>query len=285
MKFINPQNPNFRLCVEFFRDFKNEDLIWIATLWFEDQNLKERDYLDFFNNISSFDDIKNFLENKFEEARNDKIEHFINNCYRKKLRYYSTKHLNFLSNNNRLCHLIINYIENKSAYLKFMHYSYINIYFSSIYIIQKKYLKKKITLEELRDLNRFISDKKNPKYILKSYVHDKDFIDWALNYTESQHSIDTIPRFQPISINEKFEKFYGYWDYYYSYNEEQYLHDITLLKKAWQQKKNRETDIQKKINNISLTKKSKSQLEKLAKQRNISESKFLEELIANAYKS
>lgn len=285
MKFIRPQDSNFKLCVEFFREFKNEDLIWITNLWIEDQQRSQSDYLNFLNRIRNFDDIKDLLEKEFEKTGKENLEKFINYCYRRKIRHHPPEHLNFLSNNNRLCWLLINHIENKTSYLKFMKYPYRNIYFSLIYIIQKKSAERKIKLEELRELNRFISDKKNPKHILKTYINDKDFIDWALSYTESQHLIDTNPRFQPISINEKFEKFYGYWDCYYSDNEDQYIHDITLLKKAWLQKKTRETDNLKKSNNLSLTKKSRTKLKALAEKINISETKVLEKLIEDAYKN
>ncbi|MGN5534311.1 hypothetical protein [Acinetobacter sp. Lyrl_1] len=283
IKFLSNQHTNFKLCSDFFREFKDEDLIWTTHLWVEDQRLPTTEYLDLLNRIHNFEELQDFLTKAFEKTRKENLERFIDQCQRKKIRYIAAQDINFLSKNNRLCWFIINQLENEFTTLKFKQYQYKNPYFLLIYLIQIELLDKKINIDEFRDFYKLLDSDKNPKRILKNYINDSNFINWSLDYTETQYSIETHPVFPAVSINEKIEKLYGYWDQQYSNNEYKYLHDINLLKKAWQQKQFREKGSLKKQYHLPLTKKTKSQLKTLAEKMDISESKVLENLVQEAF--
>lgn len=285
IKFFPNQHTNFKLCSDFFREFKDEDLIWTTHLWVNDQRLPTSEYLDLLNRIHNFEELQDFLTKAFEKTRKENLERFIDKCQRKKIRYFPAQDLNFLSNNNRLCWFIINQLEDEFLSLKILKYQYKNSYFLLIYLIQIYFPDKRIKIEDLRDFYKSLESSKNPKKILKNYINDSSFINWSLDYTENQYSIETHPSFPAISINEKIEKLYGYWDHQYYNNEYKYLHDINLLKKAWQQKQFRDKGGLKKPYHLPLTKNTKSQLGALADMMNISEAKVLEKLIDDAYKN
>ena len=284
-KILNEKHPNYKFCNQLFQEFKEEDLIWVCYLWTNMKNLRKNEYLDFLNERPSFQAISSYLEKEFETAIEEDIKFLIDKCYRNRIRYIPRDNLKFLSNNNRLCWFIINNLIDENNHLKVLPANYIHPYFSLLFLIHIELLDNRINIEYIRDKSKIIIDKKNPYAVLKNYINDQIFIEWALEYTEDKYKIKTIPHFTPVENNEKFEVLISYWDFLYFQEEYKYLHDINLLKKAWQQKQFRDKGGLKKPYHLPLTKKTKSQLEVLAEKMNISETKVLENLIEDAYKN
>jgi hypothetical protein len=284
-KILDKDHPNYKLCNQFFHDFKEEDLIWIGYLWEKKHDTRKNDYLNFLNTRSDFQLITSHLEKEFEKATENDVNDFINECHRNKIQYIPSNDLNFLSKDSRLCWFIINYLINENIQLKVNFYKLNNPYFSLLFLIHIELLENKYKVEKFRELSKILHDKKNPLNLLKTYINDQNFIEWALGYTQDKHSFTTHPYFNPVNNNENFEILISYWDFLYFENEYKYLHEINLLKKAWQQKQFRDKGGLKKPYHLPLTKKTKSQLEQLAEKMNISETKTLEKLIENAYKN
>lgn len=284
LRILGNNHKNYSVSNQFFKEFKDESLIWTAYLWASEKNEDKNKYLDLLNKRHSFESITLYLQKEFENTNENELTDFLEKCYRLKNQYIPNDDFEFLEKDHRLCWFIINNLENENKDLKRKRYKYENPYFSLIFLIHIELLDQKISVEDLRKYKKTLNENKNPHKFLDSYIENKSFITWALEYTEKKYRIRTNPSFTPTDYNEELEVFLGYWDYQYLNNQYKYLHEINALKKAWQQKQFRDKGGPKKPYHLPLTKNTKSQLEKLAEKMNISETKILEKLLDDAYK-
>jgi hypothetical protein len=269
----------------FFKEFKNESLVWTAYLWTFRRGYFKSEYLEFLNKHHNFELIIQFLKNDFWRYDEDELEDFLKECLESRLSYIRNEDLNFLKNQDRLCWFIINDIEDEYQYIKDKNYKYINPYFSLLFLIHIELNKNKITLSDIRKNIEILNEQNNPIKQIKNYINDKNFIDWALDYTNKKFRIRTQPNFKPKDNKEKLSIFMAYWDYEFLINKYRCIIEINTLKKAWQQKQFRDKGGLKKPYHLPLTKNTKSQLGALADMMNISEAKVLEKLIDDAYKN
>lgn len=279
----NPINNNHQKINCFFKEFKNESLIWTTYLWVKKQNVSHREYLDLLNERHSFESLASYLKKKFEQENAEELSVFIQHCQNKKIQYAPNEDLVFLSKNPRLCWLCLNNLERENEIRKNT-YNYRNPYFSLLFLIHI-IINNKFRINILNKYIKSINSEKNPLKLLKSYIDDDNFIEWALSYTESKHRIRTYPSFESKDNEQKRDKFLGFWDDFHFNSPDKYELEINKLKKAWQQKQFRDNGGTKKQYHLPLTKNTKSQLADLAAKLNISEYKVLEKLIEDAYKN
>lgn len=274
-----------KLVDEFFKEFKNESLVWTGYLWVIRRKGSEQIYLEFLNKHHNFQIIHEFMKNDFFKCDLEEFEDFLKECRESKLSYIPNEDLNFLKDQDRLCWFLINQIEYKYKNIKDKKYRYENAYFSLLFLIHIKLDSNRITLNDIREYIKTLGEKKNLRELLSTYINDNDFISWALNYTDTKYRIRTQPNFKPKDNKEKLDIFLAYWDNEFVDNKYRYEVEINTLKKAWQQKQFRDKGGLKKPYHLPLSKKTKSQLEILAEKMNISETKVLEKLIEGAYKN
>jgi hypothetical protein len=285
LKLINEVHPNYQLAKQFFKDFKDESLIWTADRWAAKENMSKIGIFNILNERHSFEAIATYLESEFEKSNAEEIKIFLEKCYKYKLEYIPNEDLKFLEKDSRLCWAIINNLKYKYKEDIPRRYNFRNPYFSLIFLIHIELFNFNIQVDELRHYLKQISNKDNPVVFLSKYIENPEFIDWALKYTERKNRIITFPNFTPTNSNDQLEKLLGYWDFLYINDLQKYCIEINKLKKSWQQnifrEKNKENP--KKYFHLPLKKKTKNHLEKLAHLKNMSESNVLEELINKAY--
>lgn len=284
-KNLEYEDERSKLISAFFKEFKNESLIWTGYIWADRRGESKHDYLEFLNKTHNSQAIIQFLKNDFFKYNITEIEYFLNECRKDKIFYIPDEDLVFLKDQDRLCWFLINTIEYTDRSIRKEYYKYENAYFSLLFLIHIELSGSLITLERIRKDIQILNEKGNPIKILSKYINDDNFIDWALNYTETKYRIRTKPESSPINNKEKLVKFLSYWDFNYFKDRFECEVKINSLKKAWQQKQFRDKGGLKKSYHLPLTKNTKSQLGALAEKMNISEAKVLEKLIEDAYKN
>lgn len=274
-----------KFIIRFFNEFNNESLVWVGYLW--DSKIEEHglEYLDFLNKRGGFDAIATHLRNEFLEANIEDLQIFLEQCRKFKNNYIPDEDLRFLKDDKRLCWLLINQLERKYDNLRRKRYHFEKPYLSVLFLIHIELKNERIEMEDILQYAKDLNGKENPKFILKNYINNKDFISWTVEYTKNKHHSRTHPRAYPININEELAFFLGFWDDFYIYDKYRYLVEINKLKKAWQQKEFRDKGATKKAYHLPLTKKSKQQLTQLAKFKDLSEAKVLEKIIELAYRT
>lgn len=287
LKLIKETHPNYQLAKQFFKDFKDESLIWTTYSWASERNGNKKSFLNLLNEKHSYESIASYMEKEFKKCTLDELNIFLINCYEDKIKYVPDGDLRFLEKDNRLCWFIINSFKKEYSELKYERYKFTRPYFLLLYLIQIELIKYRVKLNNIREYKKLLNKKGNCMHYLKNYIDDTNFINWALKYTEKKYYITTFPNFTPTTINEKLDIFLGYWDFLYINDQKEYTIEINKLKKAWQQnifrKKNEENP--KKKYHLPLRKDAKKFLEELALFKNISESEVLEILIKEAYKN
>lgn len=279
----NAKNSNF--ITQFFKEFNNESLVWVGYLWQSKRQIDESNYLSFINKKDGIESIKIDLKNDFLKARHDDLQLFLEECQIYKNRYTPIEDLKFLDDNHRLCWFLINQLEKKYDNLSSKRYRFEKPYLSVLFAIHIELIHKRIEKKDILQYAEDLKGKENPKFILKNYIDNKDFISWAVEYTKNKHRSRTHPRAYSININEELTFFLGFWDDFYIHDKYRYLVEINQLKKAWQQKEFRDKGATKKAYHLPLTKKSKQQLTRLAEFKDLSEAKVLEKIIELAYKT
>lgn len=279
---------NDGLVLDFFKEFKDEDLIWIAYDWcYEHLDMKENQFLSFLNNHQDFRSILDFITLSLSRSSQETCTHFIKKWQMNSTLMIPRHQLKFLSNDHRLCWFIINVLCGKNAILDIVQPSDViitNPYLLVVFYIYTSKIDERITIEEITNYRDTMYQTLNPTKLLNKYVDDEYFSKWALDYTKKNFRWNVKPRnFNPSSSREARELFLIFWDYYYYQNPDKYILNIQKLKKAWQQKQFRDKGGLKKPYHLPLTKKTKSQLVALAEKMNISETKILEKLIEEAY--
>ncbi len=69
---------NDGLVLDFFKEFKDEDLIWIAYDWcYEHLDMKENQFLSFLNNHQDFRSILDFITLSLSRSSQETCTHFI----------------------------------------------------------------------------------------------------------------------------------------------------------------------------------------------------------------
>lgn len=285
LKTINETHPNYQLAKQFFKDFKNESLIWTAYSWANEKRESKIEFVNLLNERHSFEAIATYLENEFEKSNPEEISTFLRECYKYKINYIPNEDLRFLEKDSRLCWLIINDFKNKYKDLIHRRYNFRNGYLSLLYLIHIELASYRLKTDDLRYYLKLLKNEDNPVSFLSKYIDNPEFIDWALKYTERNKHIFTLPNFTPTNTNEKLEKFLGYWDFIYIDDLQRYCIEINQLKKSWQQKvfriKNKNNPKNK--YHLPLRANTKKLLEELAVFKNISENEVLEILINKAY--
>lgn len=279
----NAKNSNF--ITQFFKEFNNESLVWVGYLWQSKRQANEFDYLSFINNLDKLESIKINLKKDFLQAGEDDLADFLEECQRFRKEYAPIEDLKFLDDNHRLCWFLINQLERKYDNLRRKRYHFEKPYLSVLFLIHCELKDEKIEIEDIRQYTKELNGKENPKFILKNYIDNKDFISWAVEYTKNKHRSRAHPRAYSINFNEELAFFLGFWDDLYIYDKYRYLVKINQLKKAWQQKEFRDKGATKKAYHLPLTKKSKQQLTQLAEFKDLSEAKVLEKIIELAYRT
>ncbi|MDY6456792.1 hypothetical protein [Acinetobacter faecalis] len=274
-----------KLIDDFFKEFRNESLIWVGDIWNFRRKTPSGKYLDFLNKHHNFESIVHFLKKDFSNYDQDELEDYFKECYETRIRYIPNEDLSYLKDQDRVCWFIINKIQYTYREIKEKNYKYSNPYFSLIFLLHVEFNSGRITLNNIREYFEILNKEKNPLDILSNYINDADFIDWALKYTNKKYRIRTKPDFSPKDNSDKKYIFLAYWDYQFSIDKYKYEVEINALKKAWQQKQFRDKGGLKKPYHLPLTKNTKSQLGALADMMNISEAKVLEKLIGDAYKN
>ncbi len=287
LKLINETHPNYQPAKQFFKNFKDESLIWTAYSWIYKKNFSKIEFLNLLNERHSFEAIASYLEKEFRDSNSEELNSFLEYCYKHEIKFTPNEDLKFLAKDNRLCWFIINYLKIKYSELEYTRYKFINPYFSLLFLIQIELLDYKIELNDIREYKKLLNNKGNCVHFLNTYINNADFIDWALKYTEKKYHIKTFPNFTPTTINEKLDIFLGHWDFLYINDQKEYTFEINKLKKAWQQNifRIKNKDNPKKKYHLPLKKDAKKFLEELALFKNISESEVLEILIKEAYKN
>ena len=69
LKLINEVHPNYQLAKQFFKDFKDESLIWTADRWAAKENMSKIGIFNILNERHSFEAIATYLESEFENAK------------------------------------------------------------------------------------------------------------------------------------------------------------------------------------------------------------------------
>lgn len=275
------------------KKYSDEDMLWIC-----DKVLKFlRDPENFYNlEIESkllgedidikFDDFKNFkdVKNKIKislENINEKkdIEYFFN-----KIRQHNNFNIeifSFLKNNNRLCHFLINFIENNNSEekkFKFEEdpYFYINYQFT---FNKKNFNKKNIDIV----MGIFLDKITKNYYNNSKNFNDSDFIQWTYSYLTNKNRDFRRSEYIPKKDSDYHIFIVSFLDYLIYFKKDSHYSLTNQLYKAWSQKKFRAADKVKKQYHLPLTKGAKSELKKLSDFKNKTENEILEELIHQMY--
>ncbi|QZM12898.1 hypothetical protein [Acinetobacter lwoffii] len=287
LKLINEVHPNYQPAKQFFKDFKDESLIWTADRWAAKENMSKIGIFNILNERHSFEAIATYLESEFEKSNAEEIKIFLEKCYKYKLEYIPNEDLKFLEKDRRLCWLIINDFKNKYKEMIYTRYSFRNAYFSLVFLIHIELFSHHIKIDYLREYIKLINNEENPLLFLSKYINNPDFITWALKYTERKTRITTSPNSTSTNIDEQLDKFLGYWDFLYINDQYRYSIEINKLKKAWQQNifRIKNKDNPKNKYHLPLRANTKKLLKELAVFKNISETEVLEILINEAYEN
>ncbi|WP_151828773.1 hypothetical protein [Acinetobacter radioresistens] len=287
LKLINETHPSYQLAKQFFKNFKDESLIWTAYSWIHKKNFSKREFLNLLNERHSFEAIASYLEKEFRDSTLEELNSFLEYCYKYEINFIPNEDLKFQTKDNRLCWFNIKSIKTKYSELKYTRYKFTNPYFSLLYLIQIELIEYRITLSDIREYKEILNNKGNFVHFLNTYINSADFIDWALKYTQKKYHLKTFPNFVPTNIDEQLHILLGYWDLLYIEDRKDYIIEISKLKKAWQQNvfRKKNEDNPKKKYHLPLRKEAKKFLEELALFKNISESEVLEILIKEAYKN
>ncbi|MFW2104866.1 hypothetical protein [Acinetobacter guillouiae] len=239
------------------------------------------EYIDIkFDDFKNIKDVKNNIKISLEETKEKKeIEYFF-----KKINQYNNFNIeifSFLKNNNRLCHFLINFIENNnSEEKKFIFeedpYFYINYKFTFNKI---NFNKNKIDI-----VKGIFLDKITKNYYNNSKnFNENDFIKWAYSYLKNKNRDFRRLEYIPQKDSDYHLLIVSFLDYLLYFNKDRHYSLTNQLYKAWSQKKFRAADKTKKLYHLPLTKEAKLELKKLSDFKNKTENEILEELIHQMY--